>query len=168
VGFLRGEKKEIKRAIYENQCPILGIANKYFGEPHAVMIVGWDKDGFIIQNSWGEEWGNKGLKTIALEYINYAFLLLDEVLELKFKDVPSDAWYYNAIRECVFNGYMNGMSEDTFAPDAPLTRAQYAQGTVNTQKKNDAVIQILAGQNAELRSELTKLKQWAYKNGYKD
>ena len=27
---------------------------------HAVMVKGWTKDGFICQNSWGENWGNNG------------------------------------------------------------------------------------------------------------
>ena len=24
------------------------------------MVYGWNKDGFLCQNSWGENWGNKG------------------------------------------------------------------------------------------------------------
>lgn len=27
---------------------------------HAMAAIGWDKDGFIIRNSWGEGWGDKG------------------------------------------------------------------------------------------------------------
>jgi C1A family cysteine protease len=27
---------------------------------HAMTAVGWNKEGFIIRNSWGEEWGDKG------------------------------------------------------------------------------------------------------------
>lgn len=27
---------------------------------HAMTAVGWTKDGFIIRNSWGESWGDKG------------------------------------------------------------------------------------------------------------
>ena len=168
VGFLRGEKQEIKQAIYENQIPILGVSNSYFGEAHAIMIVGWDKDGFIIQNSWGEDWGEKGLKTVPLTAINYAFMLIDEVLELKFKDVKDSDWYCKAVRECVFNGYMNGMGEDTFAPEGYLTRAQAAQLIVNVQKKNDDINKILSGQISELREELSNLIKWAYTKGYKD
>lgn len=33
--------------------------NNTYGN-HAVLIVGWTEDGFIIQNSWGLFWGNKG------------------------------------------------------------------------------------------------------------
>ncbi len=27
---------------------------------HAISIVGYDEKGFIIRNSWGENWGDKG------------------------------------------------------------------------------------------------------------
>ena len=33
--------------------------NYYFGG-HAIAIVGWTKTGFIIRNSWGKYFGNKG------------------------------------------------------------------------------------------------------------
>ena len=28
---------------------------------HAMSVVGWDLNGFIIENSWGDKWGDKGL-----------------------------------------------------------------------------------------------------------
>ena len=34
---------------------------------HAFVIVGYNRDGFIIQNSWGEEWGSKGLAVLSYE-----------------------------------------------------------------------------------------------------
>ena len=156
AGFLKGEKTEIKQAIYDNMCPILGVSDKYFGGPHAIMIVGWDEDGFIIQNSWGEDWGSKGRKTIPLTAINYAFLLSDEVFELNFDDVKKDAWYYDAVREVCFNGFMKGISDKSFAPDEYITRAQAAQLIVNVQKKNDEIIKILTDQIEELREEIKK------------
>jgi len=27
---------------------------------HAIAVVGWTKEGFILRNSWGEEWGDQG------------------------------------------------------------------------------------------------------------
>lgn len=35
---------------------------------HAVTIVGYDEDGFIIKNSWGENWGDKGYGWISFDY----------------------------------------------------------------------------------------------------
>ncbi len=34
---------------------------------HAVAIVGYTREGFIIQNSWGEKWGNKGFALLPYE-----------------------------------------------------------------------------------------------------
>jgi hypothetical protein len=34
---------------------------------HAVAIVGYTRDGFIVQNSWGEEWGNNGFALLPYE-----------------------------------------------------------------------------------------------------
>lgn len=35
---------------------------------HAVCIVGWDNTGWIMQNSWGSYWGNKGYFHLPYEY----------------------------------------------------------------------------------------------------
>ncbi len=45
----------------------------------------------------------------------------------KFDDVNKNAWYADAVRYCVTNGYASGMSENKFAPNATLTRAQFVQ-----------------------------------------
>lgn len=34
---------------------------------HAIAIVGYTQDGFIIQNSWGPSWGNKGFAVLPYE-----------------------------------------------------------------------------------------------------
>ena len=36
---------------------------------HAITIVGYDAKSFILRNSWGEEWGQKGYATIPHEYL---------------------------------------------------------------------------------------------------
>lgn len=33
---------------------------------HAMTVIGWDLNGFIIRNSWGDKWGNRG-------HCNFAF-----------------------------------------------------------------------------------------------
>ncbi len=35
---------------------------------HAVTIVGYNADGFIIKNSWGSSWGNKGYAVVSYDY----------------------------------------------------------------------------------------------------
>jgi hypothetical protein len=27
---------------------------------HAIMVYGWNKDGWLCQNSWGKDWNNGG------------------------------------------------------------------------------------------------------------
>jgi hypothetical protein len=158
----------MKAALYEKQYPLFTISNRYFGEPHAIIIIGWDEDGFIIQNSWGKGWGNNGRKTIPTSAVSYAYLLLDEVFKLKFTDVKETDWYYKAVKNCVFTGIMNGMSEDTFAPDAGLTRAQFAQAMMNKQEIDDNVNKIKADQDAQTRELLDKIVKWAYTKGFKE
>lgn len=44
--------------------------NKNDGEyqgGHCISIIGWNKNGFIIRNSWGSSWGNKGYTLIPYE-----------------------------------------------------------------------------------------------------
>lgn len=52
----------------------------------------------------------------------------------KFKDIPENAWYKEAVDYVVEKGYMQGVSEDEFKPDSPLTRAQLAQVLYNLEK----------------------------------
>ncbi len=40
---------------------------------HAIAIVGYTPDSFIVRNSWGEGWGDKGFAYASLEYARDAF-----------------------------------------------------------------------------------------------
>ncbi|MDD4516339.1 S-layer homology domain-containing protein [Massilibacteroides sp.] len=44
----------------------------------------------------------------------------------EFIDVPETHWAYSAIQEFVSKGIIKGYSDDTFKPDAPITRAEVA------------------------------------------
>lgn len=37
-------------------------------EGHAVSIVGYDESGFLIKNSWGEDWGDGGYGWVSFDY----------------------------------------------------------------------------------------------------
>ena len=43
------------------------LNENYVGN-HAMILVGWTKDGFIMQNSWGEEYGNHGRAILPYDY----------------------------------------------------------------------------------------------------
>jgi cathepsin B len=46
-----------RSGVYRHTCgSILG--------GHAVTIIGWDKDSWLVENSWNDSWGNKGLFNI--------------------------------------------------------------------------------------------------------
>lgn len=73
-----GSELQLKQALIINGPCIGGLPvydtyrtnfwEKYHGDSfiggHAVAIVGYNKDGFIIRNSWGEKFGNNGYTTI--------------------------------------------------------------------------------------------------------
>lgn len=41
---------------------------------HAVTLVGYNKDGFIVRNSWGTGWGKRGHSILSYEdFMNYCF-----------------------------------------------------------------------------------------------
>ena len=99
----------------------------------------------VIQNSWGERWGDKGRREVPFDAIDYAYLLIDEVFNLNFNDVKETDWFYKAVKEAVFGGLMKGRSEDTFDPSAPCTRAEMAQFGVNLLKKIEEIQKIKEG-----------------------
>lgn len=54
-----------------------GHLNTYFPDTilggHAVSIVGYTQDYFIVRNSWGDKWGDKGFAYASLSYCSDAF-----------------------------------------------------------------------------------------------
>ncbi|MBQ8004010.1 MAG: S-layer homology domain-containing protein, partial [Oscillospiraceae bacterium] len=46
--------------------------------------------------------------------------------ETPFADVPADAWYAKAVSWAYTNGIVNGITENTFAPDANVSRQDMA------------------------------------------
>ena len=50
----------------------------------------------------------------------------DDGLQNPFTDVAQGQWYYDAVVWAANEGIVNGMDEETFAPDLPITREQIA------------------------------------------
>ena len=51
--------------------------------------------------------------------------IAEDTAELPFTDVKDSHWFYDAVKYCVDNGYIKGMTETTFEPNSNLTRAQF-------------------------------------------
>lgn len=47
---------------------IIQITNKDISGYHMMIIYGWNESGFLIQNSWGKDWGDNGTAILPYEY----------------------------------------------------------------------------------------------------
>ena len=48
-----------------------------------------------------------------------------------YNDVAADAWYADSVYKAAENGYMQGVAEGVFAPEQPMTRAEFARVVFN-------------------------------------
>lgn len=64
-------------ATWDNAAKTKGNLDKYQPETvrggHAVAIVGYTEDRFIVRNSWGTTWGDNGFGYASMDYANAAF-----------------------------------------------------------------------------------------------
>lgn len=65
-----------------------------------------------------------------------------------FSDVPQSHWPYSVIDEASDDGIMNGKAAGVFAPNATLTRAEYATMLYNLAPEND-VMKLVHGSTAD-------------------
>ena len=135
------EKRDtaIKDALTKYGYGLLAVSNNYFGEGHCIMLTGWDdeNDKYEFKNSWGEKYRDKGFGYIPKEKVNAVYLILMDKPNINFTDVTEDKWYYKAIKNAVLAGIVKGVSETSFEPDRPVTRAEFTQGLLNVYKKID-------------------------------
>ena len=126
---------DIKKALYQYDLPIVTVKNASSSR-NCELIVVWDEDNFILQNSYGEEWGNKGFHKVPLttKTLDDTFLVLADKVELPFSDV-SGHWAEKYIRNVYFAGIMEGYPDGTFKPDTPITRAELAKVVDEVLKK---------------------------------
>lgn len=84
--------------------------------------------------------------------------------ETMFRDVPADAYYYEAVQWAVETGVTGGVGDDLFAPDAACTRAQIvtflwrAAGSPEPQSKADFT-------DVPANAYYAKAVAWALENG---
>ena len=80
----------------------------------------------------------QGNRNVFIDYPELAWLLFNRAvpnmqtpsgyaragIATGFSDVPADAWYARGVEYVLAKGLMNGVGNNRFAPDSPLTRAQ--------------------------------------------
>lgn len=117
---------DIKKALYQFDLPIVTVKNG--SGRHCELIVGWDEDNFILQNSYGADFGNNGFHKIPLttKTLDDTYLVLADKVDLPFTDTDGH-WAKKNIRNLYFSGIMNGYPDGTFRPDSPITRAEVAK-----------------------------------------
>jgi len=138
---------EIKRVLLENRPVPIGVmvtekfyhlenniahnggVKKYGG--HMILLVGWDNNGFIFQNSWGEEWGIDGRATLAYDYpIMESWGVMDSIPEKTkeevkiFTDIEKNSWIEEEVEKAVQRGLVNGYPDGSFKPNNTITRAE--------------------------------------------
>lgn len=70
--------------------------------------------------------------------IDAVFTEEEPVSTLPFSDVASDDWFCEAVQYVFDNGMMNGVGNDSFAPDSNLTRGMIAQVLYNLEGTPEA------------------------------
>lgn len=144
---------EIKDALTKYDVPLFAISPNHFGGSHAIAIIGWDdnSDSYIIKNSWGESYGDKGNAKIPKGEIREVYLLLYEPIKLPFTDVKEDDWFYDYVKQAYLSGIINGKTETTFEPNINITRAEAAAMISRLENKIDKAIEMM---NDVLRMEI--------------
>jgi hypothetical protein len=86
---------------------------------HAITIVGYNKDGFIIKNSWGKDWGDKGYATVSYDYHRLFAKRMLAIKKVSFiKQANSQLNAFNDLRvKLVPQGNKNGLSVSIFCND---------------------------------------------------
>lgn len=113
-------QEEVKQSISQSQTPVImaididkdglvlddnnvaQIPIQPYGS-HAVVCYGWCQKGFLIQNSWGEEWGNNGTFILPYSYNfteAWAITFINQKSDLEMKK-PNCYWLRNLLMSII-------------------------------------------------------------------
>ena len=129
---------QIKDALMTYNRGLVAVSPTGFtGGSHCIMLTGWNdnKNKYKFKNSWGEKYGDNGFSEIDKNKISEVYLPIFEPINVPFKDVKNDDWFYNDVEHVYFSGMMKGVSEDKFEPIKSVTRAELA-AVINRIMKN--------------------------------
>lgn len=119
-------REEIKRAIYLTGHPVilclhccdpfivdsnnvLVYSDKFSGY-HAMVCYGWNEQGLLLQNSWGEGWANKGCAILPNNYpFSESWLIADS--ETSFAVVKPTAYGIRKLAQAIITFFITLFSK---------------------------------------------------------
>lgn len=154
---------------YKYELPIIA-RNDRATDGHAVAIVGYTREGFIIQNSWGKSWGYHGFAVLPYEdwmlhssdcwVVQLGVPINMQLWDQKnFADTPaglqraSDAIPLEQIRPYVIdignNGYLSDSGSYWTTPEDITRMFQNIGSTASAWKKKRVMLYLHGGLNSE-------------------
>ena len=68
---------------------------------HAVVIYGWNENGWLVHNSWGKGWGKKGKFILPFDFkLNEVWSVTDNIVNNDI-DKPGNKWYVKAFGKLI-------------------------------------------------------------------
>ena len=96
------------------------------GKPEKVSdLLETVKHNAYVKGSGGKFNPNQSLTRAETAQMFYGLLKNKKIERVEFKDVPSSAWYYNAVTRLAKLGIINGVSKTEFQPNRPITREEF-------------------------------------------
>lgn len=95
-----------------------GVSNWLITSDHIAYMSGYPGNLFGANNSM--------TRAEAAQLFYNLLLNKDVSITVSFKDVAADAWYAKAVKTLASLGIIKGVSADTFDPQRPITRAEFA------------------------------------------
>ena len=104
--------------------------NSIVADPEVTGVAGWlqtkEHNGYMGGYGNGLFGPNDNMTRAQAAQMFYNLLLNKNVdITVDFTDVPTDAWYGNAVRTLASLGVIKGIGNDQFAPNRTITRAEF-------------------------------------------
>lgn len=130
--------EKVKRALYQFKIPIVTVL-KQSTYNHAEIIIGWNKQGFILQDSYGADKWQNGRHTKSEKTMKEAYVILMDNIQVPFTDIKGH-WAERDIEKMFHAGLIEGRTPTEFCPDETMTRAEVATLLSRLTKKYDEII----------------------------
>ncbi|MFZ5644842.1 MAG: S-layer homology domain-containing protein [Bacillota bacterium] len=98
-----------------------------------LLVCRYNEETGIWDEVKGSYDASKGVYVFETDKFSYWALMIKKSVSVEFSDI-SGHWAREIIQYMAVNGYVSGMGGGVFAPEAPVTRAQFATMLVNVLK----------------------------------